>query len=75
VIVKVVVAPVHPFADGVTVMVAVMGAVVALVAANEGISPGPPAARPMSVLLFVQVNVVPPTGPEKFVIGAIAPVQ
>ena len=65
----------HPFADGVTVMVAVMGDVVALVATNEGISPDPLAARPMSMLLFVQVNVVPLTGPDKFVIGAIAPVQ
>jgi hypothetical protein len=56
-------------------MVAVMGDVVELVATNEGISPDPLAARPMSVLLFVQVNVVPPIAPEKFVIGAIAPVQ
>ena len=67
--------PVHPFADGVTVMVAVIGEVVALLAANEGILPDPPAARPMAVLLFVQVNVVPLTGPDKFVIGAITPAQ
>jgi len=66
---------VHPFADGVTVIVAVMGDVVASLATNEGISPDPPAARPMAVLLFVQVNVVPLTGPDKFVIGVIAPVQ
>ena len=64
----------HPFADGVTVMVAAIGEVVELVATNEGISPDPLAARPMSMLLFVQVNVDPP-GPEKFVIDAIAPVQ
>ena len=67
--------PAHPFADGVTVMVAVMGEVVALVAVNEGISPDPLGARPMAVLSFAQVKVVPLTGPDKFVIGAITPAQ
>jgi hypothetical protein len=67
--------PVHPFTDGVTVMVAVMGKVVALLTVNDGTSPDPLAARPMAVLLFVQVNVVPLTGPDKFVIGAIIPAQ
>jgi hypothetical protein len=56
-------------------MVAVMGELVALVAVNEGISPDPLAARPMSMLLFVQVKVVPFTGPDKFVTGAITPAQ
>ena len=73
--VKVIGVPVHPFADGVTVMVAVMGEVVALVAVNEGILPEPVAARPIAALLFVQVNVVPLTGPDKFVTGAITPAQ
>ena len=73
--VKVIGVPVHPFADGVTVIVAVIGDVVALVAVNEGMSPDPLAARPMAVLLFVQVNDVPVTGPDKFVIGATTPVQ
>jgi hypothetical protein len=67
--------PVHPFANGVTVMVALMGEVVALVTVNDGTSPGPLAARPMAVLLFVQVNVVPLTGPDKFVIGATTSAQ
>ena len=67
--------PVHPFADGVTVSVAVIGEVVALLAANEGISPEPLAARPMSVLLFIHVRVVPLTAPDKFVIGAVTPAQ
>jgi hypothetical protein len=73
--VKVVGVPVHPFADGVIVIVAVIGVVVVLVATNEGISPDPPSARPMAGLSFVQVNVVPLTIPDKFVIGAIAPEQ
>ena len=56
-------------------MVAVTGEVVALVAVNVGISPDPLGARPMAVLLFAQVKVVPLTGPDKFVIGAITPAQ
>ena len=55
--------------DGVTIMVAVMGEFVALVVVNEGILPEPLAARPIAVLLFVQANVVPLTGPDKFVVG------
>ena len=67
--------PVQPFAVGVTVIVAVIGEVVALVAVNEGILPEPLAARPIDVLLFVHVNVVPLTGPDKPVIGATTPAQ
>ena len=62
-------------AVGVTVIVEAIGAVVAFVAVNDGIFPEPLAARPIAVLLFVHVNVVPLTGPEKFVTGANAPVQ
>jgi hypothetical protein len=40
---------------GVTVMVAVIGPLVALVVTNGSISPVPLAARPMPVLLFVQL--------------------
>ena len=65
----------HPFAVGVTVIVAVIGEVVAFVAMNEGIFPDPFAARPIAVLLFVQINVDPLTGPEKFVIGVVAALQ
>ena len=46
-------------------MVAVTGVVPLLVAVNEGIFPLPFAARPIVVLLFVQVYVVPDTKPEK----------
>ena len=52
-----------------------IGEVVALVAGNEGILPKPLAARPIAVLLFAHVNVVPLTGPDKFVIGAVAAAQ
>jgi hypothetical protein len=45
------------------VTVAVIGEVVALVAVNDGILFEPLAARPIAVLLLVQVNVVPLTGP------------
>ena len=67
--------PVHPFAVGVTVIVAVIGEVVAFVAVNEGTLPEPLAARPIAVLLFVQMNVVPLTVPDKVVIGASTPGQ
>jgi len=63
------------FAVGVIVMVAVMGAVVVLVAVNEGTLPEPLAARPMAVLLFVQVKVVPLTGPDNVVAGAVVLLQ
>jgi hypothetical protein len=59
----------------VIVIVAVIGDVVAFVAVNEGILPEPFAARPIAVLLFVQVNVVPLTGPDKVVTVADAPTQ
>ena len=67
--------PAQPFAAGVTVIVEVIGKVVALVAVNGGILPEPLAARPIAVLLFVQVNAVPLTGPDKFVNGASVPAQ
>ena len=67
--------PPHPFAVGVIVIVDVIGAVVAFVTVNEGIFPEPLAARPIAVLLFVHVNVVPLTGPDKFVIDVVAPAQ
>ena len=57
------------------VIVALTGDVVAFVAVNEGILPEPFAPSPIAVLLFVQVNVVPLTGPDKLVIGATTPAQ
>jgi len=67
--------PAHPFAVGVTVTVALIGEGVALVAVNDGILFEPLAARPIAVLLLVQVNVVALMGPDKFVTGARIPAQ
>ena len=55
VIVKLVDVPAQLRFVGVTVMVAVTGALVLLVAVNDAMSPEPLAARPMLVLLFVQL--------------------
>lgn len=63
--VKTISGPTQPLDVGVTVIVAVTGVVPALMAVNEGRPPGPLAARPMVVLLFVQAKVVPVTGPVK----------
>jgi len=51
--------PVHAFAVGETVIVAVTAVVVVLVAINPAISPLPFAAIPIVVFEFVQANVVP----------------
>lgn len=57
--------PTHPLAEGVTIMDALIGALVLFVAVNNGISPEPFAARPMAVLVFVQVKTVPLTVPVR----------
>lgn len=67
--------PVQPFADGVIVMMAEIGIVIVFVAVNDGMLPVPLAASPIAVLLFVQVNVVPPTGPDKEVAATLAVLQ
>ena len=67
--------PVHPFAVGVTVIVATVGAVPALVAVNNGIFPVPLAARPTVGLLFVQTKVVPATGLPIVTTEVVAPLQ
>ena len=56
-------------------MVVVMGDVVELEVVNKGMLPEPLAARPIAELLFVHVNVVPATGPDKVVNGATTPLQ
>ena len=57
------------------VMVDVVGELDPLAVVKTGMSPEPLAARPILVLLLVHVNAVPPTGPDKFVAGAISPAQ
>ena len=59
VITKLVDGPEQLFADGVTVIVAVIAALVLLVAVKEAILPLPLAPRPIAVLLFVQLYDVP----------------
>ena len=50
-----------------------MGALVVLIAVNDGISPLPLAAKPMEVLLLVQIKLVAATAPVKFIalVGAV----
>jgi hypothetical protein len=73
--VKVETGPAQLFAVGVMVIVPEIGAFVMLVAVNEGTFPLPLAAKPIEVLLFVHVKVVPATGPEIVVAGTVTPVQ
>lgn len=74
VIVNVIGVPTQPAALGVTVIVAVIGPLVALVVTNGMISPVPLAANPMPVLLFVQVTVEPAV-PANMIIGVVTPLQ
>ncbi len=69
VIVKVTGAPVHPFAEGVAVIVEVIGLEVVFVAVNEAMFPLPLAAKPVAVLSFVQE-----TEPEGVVVKLTADV-
>lgn len=65
----------HPVAEVVIVMVAITGTVPVLVAVNTGISPVPLAARPIVVLLLVQLKLLPDTGPVTGVAGTASPLQ
>lgn len=67
--------PVQPSAVGVTVMVDVIGMEPGFVAVKGVTLSVPLAAKPMPVLLFVHVNVVPNTGPEKFTAEVEAPLH
>ena len=51
--------PMHPFANGVTVIVAATGMEVEFKPVNGAISPFPFAAKPIEVSLFIQENAVP----------------
>ncbi len=59
--------PVHPAADGVTVIVAVTAAVPLLMAVNDGILPLPLAGKPIVGSLFVQLKLLFATAPVKFI--------
>ncbi len=60
---------------GVTVTVAVTGAVPAFTPLNAAIFPFPDAARPIVASLFVQAYVVPVTGPPKVMAVVEAPLH
>ena len=75
VMVKVSGVPGHPLAVGVTVMVAVTGAVPVLVAVKAPMLPLPDAPKPMEASLFVHAYVVPVTLPVKFTAVVVAPLH
>ena len=75
VIVKLTGPPPQPDAVGVTVMVAVIGALVVLVAVNDGILPVPLAASPMAVLLLVQLYTDPGGRPLNTTAVVVAPLH
>lgn len=67
--------PAHPFNSGITVMVAVTGKVVLLMAVKDGMFPVPDGASPINVLLFVQWKAVPGILPAKLTTGVAAFLQ
>ena len=67
--------PVQPNAEGVTVIVAVIGALLVFVAVNAAIFPVPFAANPTKTLLFVQLNAVLPTVPVNVIALVIEPLH
>ena len=75
VIVKLTAVPPQPVDDGVTVMVAVIGAVVLLVAVKLAMLPVPDAASPMAVLLLVQLYVEPGGNPLNTTADVDAPLH
>lgn len=75
VIVKLIGVPEHPFAEGVTRIVATTGEVPVLPAANAAISPVPLAASPILAALLVHAKVVPLTPPVKANAGVVPPLQ
>ncbi len=75
VIVKVAGGPVQLFRVGITVIVAVIGALVLLTALNEGILFIPDETRPIAVFEFVQLYVAPAGVLKKTPSGIIDPTQ
>jgi hypothetical protein len=75
VMVKLCAVPGHPLAVGVTVIVAVTGALVVLIAVNDGIFPLPLAASPIVGSLLVQLKPVLPTAPVKLMALVEEPLQ
>ena len=61
--------------EGVTVIVATTGALLAFVAVKDAILPDPAAARPMDGVLLVQLYIVPATAPLKLMAAVEAPLH
>ena len=61
--------------EGVTVIVATTGALLAFVAVKDAILPDPAAARPMVGVLLVQLYIVPATAPLKLMAAVEAPLH
>lgn len=67
--------PVQLLFDGVTVIVAVIGDVLRLIAVKEGALPVPPAPRPIAVFEFVHEKVAPAGLLVKFVAATLSLLQ
>jgi hypothetical protein len=67
--------PGQPATVGVTVIVVVIAAAVALVAVKEGVFPVPEAAKPMAAFELVQANVPPAGVLTKADAGTLLPLQ
>ena len=75
IILKVSAIPVHPFAEGVTVMVAVTVVSLVFVTVKIAMSPFPAAAKPIEGVSFVQEKEVPPTVSTKLITAVEAPLH
>ena len=75
VMVKVCCCPLQLFAVGITVIVAVTGTLVVFTALNDVMSPEPEPARPMDVLLLIQLNCVLAIVPLKATAVVALPLQ
>ena len=67
--------PEHPFATGITVIVAVTGDVPLLTPVNDDIFPLPLEAKPIDDVLFVQLYTVPVTPPPNVTVEVAAPLH
>ena len=64
--------PVQPLNVGVTSIVPLIGEIVVLVIVNGAMSPVPPAAKPIAVLVFVQLQVTPVMLPVKVMASVVS---
>ena len=67
--------PLHPLADGRTLILAVWGTKLLLIAIKEGIFPVPLAANPMEEFVLVQLKEVLGNVLVKFTVAVFVPLQ